>query len=854
MFYNLAAAALTAAMCWAAGGSASAEEFSLTGPEKQYLGSIRDEPLKLAYSYDLLYTRLPDGKPAGVLTPFIEFLEKELGLTVAARQAGWYEAFQLLENDEIDLYGIIGLNYERKQRYNTVDPIFRADAEIVSRVHDPMGSLLNMHDKKIGLLTSSIIHRGIMAYLYSNRAVVYYPNMESMLDGLENGEIDCFVTVDSAEVEILRRPNVRFEFTAMNFYTDQGFISGREKIKPLVAIINRYLATQKGAELRAAVLQARRDELFRTQRLRLAREIASVRKYYSSVNMLASGVLYPVSFWQGKDYRGFQIEINDIFTELTGVDILVADADRIDSGSYTMLDRIRSGHYQVVAGTYAYKDLKDGGYNSDFTYSPPIWIDYIRAYTYGFRGHDLRRLRVGATMDCINYINWDVLTGKPPVIYDSRRELMDALKGEEIDAAFMSEMAFNYYYTVGRDYPLRQMGETEAVVKYQMIYSSRNVELNRLMDEAVNLYQVMYPQAPTQWRHKADQYKADFIRVRDAQATLYYRAGIVIALMALVILYLWRRHVKYDRQISRLMRKQRTFDLIWGDLKTGRLVSKGCFPFFRKWGLPVAGDKKSCSIEELGEVLGCDLYQGYLDDLEAMKKNNQDYLVSEKKVYSPQEGRDMYYRRYMHYIDQHRFMCCLKDITDEMNKVERLTLEATVDFLSELLTRRAMNARLLQKCGEMRQTGGRAFLIMLDIDNFKKINDSYGHDVGDEVLRKVSNIIRSADRGRALTSRWGGEEFLVAVEREDAAEVREVAQSILRLVAAAEVLVSGTEKIIKLTISAGLAELDPENYIISIQRADKALYEAKYDGKNCVRIWRPESERALPGLKLDKAS
>ena len=845
--------ACVAAICWLACGSASAEEFSLTPSEKQYLNTLGDS-LKLAYSYDLLYTVLPDGTSAGVLIPFIRFLEDDLGLTVETRQADWYEAFQLLEKDEADLYGIIGLNYERKQRYNTVDPIFRADAEIVSRVHDPMGSLLNMHDKKIGLLTSSIIHRGIMAYLYSNRAVVYYPSMASMLDGLEKGEIDCFVTVDSAEVEILRRPNVRFEFTAMNFYTDQGFISGREEIKPLIDIINRYLATRDGADLRAAIMQARRDELFRTQRLRLAREIAAVQKYYQTVNMLASGVLYPMSFWEGKDYRGFQIEINDIFTELTGVDIAVTDADRVDSGRYTMLDWIRSGHYQVVAGTYAYKDLKEGGYNSDFTYSPPIWIDYIKAYTYGPQVADLRRLRVGTTLHGNNYINWDVLTGKPPVIYDSRRELMDALKGGEIEAAFMSEMAFNYYYTVGREYDLRAVGNTEAEVKYQMIYSSRNVELNRLLDEAVNLYQVMYPQASTEWRHKADQYKSDFIRIRDAQANLYYRAGIIIGLLALIILYLLWRYVKYDRQISRLMRKQRTFDLIWGNLKTRQVTSKGRFPFFRKWGLPVSLDEKSYSIDELGAVLGYDLYQNYLDDMETMRKNNLDFIVSEKKVYSPQEGRNMYYRRYLHYLDGNHFMCCLKDVTEEMNKVERLTLEATVDFLSELLTRRAMNNKLLQKCGDLRKDGGRTFLIMLDIDNFKKINDSYGHDAGDEVLRKVSNIIRSADHGRALTSRWGGEEFLVAIDRHEVEEARELAQSILRAVAAAEVLVSGTDKVIKLTISAGLAELDCENYIISIQRADKALYEAKYDGKNCVRIWRPESERVLPGLNFNKAS
>jgi PleD family two-component response regulator len=77
----------------------------------------------------------------------------------------------------------------------------------------------------------------------------------------------------------------------------------------------------------------------------------------------------------------------------------------------------------------------------------------------------------------------------------------------------------------------------------------------------------------------------------------------------------------------------------------------------------------------------------------------------------------------------------------------------------------------------------------------------------------------------------------------------------LKLVAAAEVAVEGTDKVVKLTVSAGVAELDCENHIISVQRADKALYEAKYDGKNCVRLWRPECAKAsLPVLKTDAAS
>ncbi|MDR2945441.1 MAG: GGDEF domain-containing protein [Candidatus Adiutrix sp.] len=248
-------------------------------------------------------------------------------------------------------------------------------------------------------------------------------------------------------------------------------------------------------------------------------------------------------------------------------------------------------------------------------------------------------------------------------------------------------------------------------------------------------------------------------------------AGVIIALLALAVIALLWRQARYERQLARLMNRPKNFDLAWGDLNTGLVHSKSSFSLFRKWGLPLPPDERSCALETLGAALGHDLHRECSDCLAAMKEEGRDSLVSEKSVYSPQEGRHMHYRRHLHHLGGQRFMCCLEDVTLERlqsDSAPEVVVEASPQLrLSELLTRRGMSSRLSDKCSSLQNTDRRAFLIMLDLDNFRKINESYGHDVGDAALRAVSNIIRSIDNGRALTARWGGEEYLIAIDRDD---------------------------------------------------------------------------------------
>jgi diguanylate cyclase (GGDEF)-like protein len=127
-------------------------------------------------------------------------------------------------------------------------------------------------------------------------------------------------------------------------------------------------------------------------------------------------------------------------------------------------------------------------------------------------------------------------------------------------------------------------------------------------------------------------------------------------------------------------------------------------------------------------------------------------------------------------------------------------------------------------------------VLMLDIDHFKKVNDTYGHQVGDRVMQQVAELLDQAVRDCDHVGRYGGEEFLMVlpdINIQDAAVVAErVRQSVAKLQC------GGKEEAFSITISIGIAgyPTDGENAELLLSSADNALYQAKTDGRNCVVV------------------
>ena len=164
---------------------------------------------------------------------------------------------------------------------------------------------------------------------------------------------------------------------------------------------------------------------------------------------------------------------------------------------------------------------------------------------------------------------------------------------------------------------------------------------------------------------------------------------------------------------------------------------------------------------------------------------------------------------------------------------------ATLDALTNLNNRRQFETRLGQEISITKRQNKPLCAMMIDIDFFKKVNDTYGHAAGDEVLRRVAGIIKEHLRESDIPARYGGEEFAVLLPFTQIAEAKIVAERLRIAVETTPITINQEtvdEKQINVTISMGIAEFNRlETGEMLFERADKALYDAKKNGRNQVQ-------------------
>jgi two-component system cell cycle response regulator len=178
-----------------------------------------------------------------------------------------------------------------------------------------------------------------------------------------------------------------------------------------------------------------------------------------------------------------------------------------------------------------------------------------------------------------------------------------------------------------------------------------------------------------------------------------------------------------------------------------------------------------------------------------------------------------------------------KRYTERLRDNVQLSIEmAITDALTGLYNRRYMENHLATLVEQAASRAKPLTVLVLDIDYFKSVNDTHGHDAGDDVLREFALRIRKSIRGIDLACRYGGEEFVIVMPETDMAVATMVAERLRRRIASDPFAIQQGARSVEVTISIGLAALGAASDTAAqiLKRADQALYRAKRDGRNRV--------------------
>ncbi|RNC69240.1 MAG: diguanylate cyclase [Desulfuromonadales bacterium] len=265
---------------------------------------------------------------------------------------------------------------------------------------------------------------------------------------------------------------------------------------------------------------------------------------------------------------------------------------------------------------------------------------------------------------------------------------------------------------------------------------------------------------------------------------------------------------------------------------------------------------------------GASLLTGY-SETEAMKKACSDLFMhidaAGKTLCSDtcpieetmRDGRKREIESYFHHKDGHLVPVCLriapiKDSNGQMvvavevsgdhsprfalrQQLEQLQRLALCDPLTTLANRRYIEMSLNSRLEEMRRYGWHFGFLFMDIDHFKVINDTHGHEAGDRALKMVANTLVNSARTFDVVGRWGGEEFVAILANITSDQLAPIADRFRHLVEQSSFSLGDTE--LRVTVSVGATMSQPDDTAESIvQRADRLMYESKNTGRNCVSV------------------
>jgi len=173
------------------------------------------------------------------------------------------------------------------------------------------------------------------------------------------------------------------------------------------------------------------------------------------------------------------------------------------------------------------------------------------------------------------------------------------------------------------------------------------------------------------------------------------------------------------------------------------------------------------------------------------------------------------------------------------NRLENALVEALHDPLTGLVNRKGFSDAINNQLESVETLNSYPSLLMLDIDHFKKINDTFGHPLGDRVIKIVADTLKKQIKGKDTAARYGGEEFCILLPETSLTDAFKVADNIRKKIENTRIKrASDNQEICRMTISIGVADYQPKQSIAEwFERADRALYRSKNEGRNRVTFY-----------------
>ncbi len=230
---------------------------------------------------------------------------------------------------------------------------------------------------------------------------------------------------------------------------------------------------------------------------------------------------------------------------------------------------------------------------------------------------------------------------------------------------------------------------------------------------------------------------------------------------------------------------------------------------------------------------------GYLQkplDIDRLPKQIQEFLDGQRESLDPSDE--------LEYLREHnkRLAERLEQKVERLSNISeanrRLSNMSLTDELTALPNRRYLDRRIREEWALAKRFRSPLSCVMIDLDHFKRINDTFGHQAGDQLLQALAKVFSSCLREDDVVGRYGGEEFLVLLPQVETTNASTVAERIRKRVELAKLTVGSEAQAVHATISLGVATVSPDDEELTeqmlVQRADAALYRAKAEGRNRV--------------------